>query len=59
MLAICCFATVTFGIAAYDETRPKRAIFPSEMVDLVPYEKNPVFTAAGPDHWDVKIRERG
>ena len=23
------------------------------------YQANPVFTAAGPGHWDVKIRERG
>lgn len=33
--------------------------FPSELVHWEPYSKNPVFTAAGPDHWDVKIRERG
>lgn len=33
--------------------------FPSEMVDFVPYDMNPVFTAEGPGHWDVKIRERG
>ncbi len=25
----------------------------------MPYDKNPVFTSAGPGHWDVKIRERG
>ena len=35
------------------------AEFPSELVDFVPFEHNPVFTAAGPGHWDVKIRERG
>lgn len=33
--------------------------FPPELVHWEPYSKNPVFTAAGPDHWDVKIRERG
>ena len=33
--------------------------FPPELTHFVPYEQNPVFTAAGPGHWDVKIRERG
>lgn len=33
--------------------------FPADLVRFRPYEKNPVFTAAGPGHWDVKIRERG
>lgn len=33
--------------------------FPAEFVRFRPYERNPVFTAAGPGHWDVKIRERG
>lgn len=33
--------------------------FPPELVQFVPYDKNPVFTAEGPGHWDVKIRERG
>lgn len=33
--------------------------FPSELVSFVPYESNPVFTAAGEGTWDVKIRERG
>ncbi|MGD9648823.1 MAG: hypothetical protein AB7U73_24135, partial [Pirellulales bacterium] len=35
------------------------AMFPAELVRFVPYDGNPVFTGAGPDHWDVKIRERG
>ncbi len=34
-------------------------LFPPELTQFIPYEKNPVFTAAGPGHWDVKIRERG
>ncbi len=38
---------------------PPRQHFAPEMVDFVPYEKNPVFTAAGPGNWDAKIRERG
>lgn len=33
--------------------------FPKELVDFVPYGHNPVFTGAGPGHWDEKIRERG
>ena len=33
--------------------------FPSELLRWEPSAKNPVFTAAGPDHWDAKIRERG
>jgi len=34
-------------------------LFPPELVDFVPAKQNPVFTAAGEGHWDVKIRERG
>lgn len=33
--------------------------FPPELVRFVPYEGNPVFTGAGPGHWDEQIRERG
>lgn len=33
--------------------------YPGELVDFVPYEKNPVFTGTGADTWDQKIRERG
>ncbi|MCE9546718.1 MAG: glycosylase [Planctomycetia bacterium] len=33
--------------------------FPAELVKFSPYEHNPIFTAEGPGHWDVKIRERG
>jgi beta-1,2-mannobiose phosphorylase / 1,2-beta-oligomannan phosphorylase len=33
--------------------------FPAELVDFIPYAKNPIFTGEGPGHWDVKIRERG
>ncbi|MBX3415065.1 MAG: hypothetical protein KF708_20445 [Pirellulales bacterium] len=33
--------------------------FPAELVEFVPYEKNPIFTGEGPGHWDAKIRERG
>ncbi|HEX5555166.1 MAG TPA: glycosylase [Chitinophagaceae bacterium] len=33
--------------------------FASEMVNFVPYEKNPVFKGTGTDTWDKQIRERG
>ena len=33
--------------------------FPPELVRFVPYAGNPVFTAAGPNDWDARIRERG
>ena len=33
--------------------------FPPELTHFVPAANNPVFTAEGPGHWDVKMRERG
>ncbi len=33
--------------------------FPEELVRLVPYQKNPVFTGTGSTTWDNQIRERG
>lgn len=33
--------------------------FPSEMVDFIPYENNPVFSGTNSDTWDRQIRERG
>lgn len=41
------------NVAAGDEK------FPAELVRFTPYQKNPVFTAAGPRDWDARIRERG
>lgn len=35
------------------------ADFPAELVCFKPAKCNPVFTAQGEGHWDVKIRERG
>ncbi len=35
------------------------ADFPPELVRWKPRPGNPIFTAEGPGHWDVKIRERG
>lgn len=34
-------------------------LFPSELVDFVPHDGNPVFTGTGADTWDRYIRERG
>ena len=46
--------------AAVLEPRTKaKAEFPQKLVNWVPLAGNPIFTAAGPGHWDVKIRERG
>src|SRR5690348_10489424 len=33
--------------------------FPSELVNWKAWPENPIFTADGPGHWDVTIRERG
>jgi hypothetical protein len=33
--------------------------FPAELTRFEPGPQNPVFTAEGPGHWDVKLRERG
>ncbi|MBM4075762.1 MAG: glycosylase, partial [Planctomycetes bacterium] len=33
--------------------------FPTEVTGFEPISANPVFTAGGEGHWDVKIRERG
>lgn len=33
--------------------------FPPELTRFEPDATNPIFTAQGPGHWDVKIRERG
>jgi hypothetical protein len=33
--------------------------FPEELVSFTAYRANPVFEAAGPGHWDARIRERG
>lgn len=34
-------------------------MFPRELTDFEPAPGNPLFTARGEGHWDVKIRERG
>jgi hypothetical protein len=54
------------GVAVGQPLAPSKASaavetaeFPPELVHWSPVSGNPVFTAEGPDHWDVKIRERG
>lgn len=50
------------ALTGQDRARaPERAgsLFPKELVDFVPDPQAPVFTGAGPGHWDVRIRERG
>ena len=44
---------------ALAQAKTATAEFPLELVRFEPDQRNPVFTAAGPGHWDVKIRERG
>src|SRR5579883_1664233 len=39
--------------------QPAAAVFPRELVAFVLRGDRPVFEAAGPGHWDAKIRERG
>src|SRR5690242_5871705 len=34
-------------------------LFPPQFARFEPDAKNPLFTAQGPGHWDVKMRERG
>lgn len=34
-------------------------LFPRELVSFVPDPVDPVFSGAGPGHWDARIRERG
>jgi predicted GH43/DUF377 family glycosyl hydrolase len=53
MLIAGCFIVCAALTAAGDD------LFPPEMVSFKPYEGNPIFQAAGPGHWDEKIRERG
>lgn len=51
LIAVSAVLLLPAGLAAGD--------FPAELTQFVPAAKNPVFTAEGPGHWDVKIRERG
>ena len=52
-MAFCVALALNTQVRAGDEE------FPSELVDFVPYQFNPVFEADGGDTWDRVIRERG
>lgn len=47
-----CVLCLSSGVFAAD-------LFPPELTQWTPLVDQPVFTGAGPGHWDVKIRERG
>jgi predicted GH43/DUF377 family glycosyl hydrolase len=63
LAAICCSGLVFYAGASVGTpvaiAEQPTADFPKEFTHWEPYSKNPVFTAAGPGHWDEKIRERG
>lgn len=54
MLAALCLVSLS---ARADDAPADR--FPALLVRFVPYQKDPVFRAAGKGHWDARIRERG
>jgi len=56
----CLFLLFLPGCHIKNETSGTGAVlFPSELVDFIPYQGNPVFTGTGMDTWDRSIRERG
>jgi hypothetical protein len=61
LLLFAAFAFSTGAVAQQSQTfrSDTRPAFPPELVAWSPRAGNPVFTAAGPGHWDAKIRERG
>lgn len=50
---------ILFAIAWVVAAGARADEFPDELVRFLPFDRNPVFVAAGPGHWDAKIRERG
>jgi beta-1,2-mannobiose phosphorylase / 1,2-beta-oligomannan phosphorylase len=53
------FVLVCIAHAAPFATARAAEPFPAELTHFEPIAANPVFTAEGEGHWDVKIRERG
>lgn len=53
-IAVCWLLIHLFAAVRADDD-----LFPRELVRFEPYAENPIFTARGPGHWDVRIRERG
>ncbi|MEP6596304.1 MAG: hypothetical protein ABJA71_10175, partial [Ginsengibacter sp.] len=41
------------------DSKTEPALFPSEMVNFIPYKDNPIFSGTGSNTWDEEIRERG
>ncbi len=56
---LACAACLMLGVAISRAAESDETLFPDELVCFVPAPKEPVFTGAGPGHWDVRIRERG
>jgi len=57
LLAFGCRPAAEPAPAVRQAPEPDR--FPRELVAFAPQGDGPVFQAAGPGHWDAKIRERG
>jgi hypothetical protein len=54
-----CGAVWSASCAGQTAPNSAEAEFPSELIRFKAYDHNPVFTGAGPGHWDNQIRERG
>src|SRR5688572_6567571 len=48
-----------FAKVTEEKAKADADVFPDELVNFTPYEKNPVFSGTGADTWDENIRERG
>lgn len=62
LFLISIIATTAFAqssAAVKEKSADATAEFPPELVNWSPRPGNPIFTAEGFGHWDVKIRERG
>lgn len=58
MRRLCRWLLLLAGLFSFSVPAPG-GDFPASLTQWTPYAQNPVFTAAGAGHWDVKIRERG
>jgi hypothetical protein len=60
ILRVTTFLSVLLAVAAFQQLAcAAEPDFPDELVRFESSSRNPVFTAAGSDHWDARIRERG
>ena len=53
------FIIVTGCNIKKQDSEDNSQLFPSELVNFIPIEQNPVFTGTGTETWDKMIRERG